>query len=314
MMNFAQVYSSLPGGVDFQKTTSVDHARVLALLAQVRAKAAEWPTKWSRAKAAGNQKLMKVMLSEVECLAEVEKVLRAAEINQLAERVPQIRKAIIAAFGTADTEIIQKAKITSKQFIDAVVKELEKLPAVTGGAQNTFENLKDSIEQSLLPLGNKLLETILPAIERLAPKVPGLLEGFQKLSKSTQDNVLIFGALAIALGPVLGAFGNLLTVLAQIRAIGGIASIFGAGGATGVLGAIASLNPAILLVSGALIAGSIVWFEYGENIKRTPGFVDQFIERQGRVLGAPLPGVECLGLSGFLARSRLLTPSTMNLG
>jgi tape measure domain-containing protein len=142
----------------------------------------------------------------------------AEEINQLAERVPQIRQIMIRAFGTADTEVIQRAKITSRQFTDTIVNELAKLPQVTGGARNAFENLKDSIEQSLLPLGNRLLETILPAIDRLAPKVLGLLEGFGKLSSGTQDLVLGFGAAAIAAGPFIIALGNLTQAVVALNA------------------------------------------------------------------------------------------------
>jgi tape measure domain-containing protein len=153
-------------------------------------------------------------LSQIESKGKVS----AEEINQLAERVPQIRKAMIAAFGTADTEVIQRAKITSGKFIDAVVTELDKLPKVTGGARNAFENLKDSIEQSLLPLGNKLLETILPAIERLSPKVLGLLESFGKLSPTMQNVVLGFGAAALAAGPLLTALASLTNAVIALNA------------------------------------------------------------------------------------------------
>lgn len=172
-------------------------------------------------------------LSQIESKGKVS----AEEINQLAERVPQIRKAMIAAFGTADTEVIQKAKITSGKFIDAVVTELDKLPKVTGGARNTFENLKDSIEQSLLPLGNKLLSTILPAIEKLTPKVLGLLEAFGRLSPEVQTTAIAFGAAAFAAGPLIGALGNILFLITQIRNIGGISGVLGLGGLGGIAGA-----------------------------------------------------------------------------
>jgi tape measure domain-containing protein len=164
-------------------------------------------------------------LSQIESKGKVS----AEEINQLAERVPQIRQIMLRAFGTADTEVIQRAKITSRQFIDTVVNELAKLPQVTGGARNTFENLRDSIEQSLLPLGNKLLETILPAIEKLTPKILGLLEGFQKLSPETQQLAIGFGVAALAAGPLIGALGNILRLVTEIRALGGLGAVLGVG-------------------------------------------------------------------------------------
>jgi tape measure domain-containing protein len=175
-------------------------------------------------------------LSQIESKGKVS----AEEINQLAERVPQIRQIMIRAFGTADTEVIQKAKITSRQFIDTVVAELEKLPKVTGGARNTFENLKDSIEQSLLPLGNKLLSTILPAIEKLSPKILGLLESFGKLSPTVQTLAIGFGAAAFAAGPLISAVSNLTSAVLALNSAGlgaGLANLarlglIGAGAAT----------------------------------------------------------------------------------
>jgi tape measure domain-containing protein len=192
-------------------------------------------------------------LSQIESKGKVS----AEEINQLAERVPQIRQIMLKAFGTADTEVIQRAKISSGLFIDAVVTELEKLPKVTGGARNTFENLKDSIEQSLLPLGNKLLSTILPAIERLTPKLLGLLEGFSKLSPEVQSLVIGFGAAAIAAGPFIGALGNILGLLTQIRNLGGVTSVLGGvGGSIGRVGAFLGAGAGVGLgVAGLAGAG-----------------------------------------------------------
>src|SRR5690606_26404524 len=62
--------------------------------------------------------------------------ISAEEINQLSERVPQIRVAMKAAFGTSDTEQLQKMGIDATQFVEGVVAQLEKLPAVTGGINN----------------------------------------------------------------------------------------------------------------------------------------------------------------------------------
>ena len=68
----------------------------------------------------------------------------AEEINQIAERVPQIRIAMKDAFGTADTEVIQKMKLTSQEFIAGVTAELGKLDKATGGLRNSAENLSDA--------------------------------------------------------------------------------------------------------------------------------------------------------------------------
>jgi tape measure domain-containing protein len=204
----------------------------------------------------------------------------AEEINQLAERVPQIRQIMLKAFGTADTEVIQRAKITSQKFTDAIVKELEKLPRVTGGAQNTFENLADSIQQSLLPLGNKLLETILPAIDKLSPKILGLLEGFQNLSSGTQQLVIGFGAAAIAAGPLIGALGNILKLLTSIRAIGTVGSVLGASGASLARFAATPLGAGLGVAGLAGIGVGLSVTLSEEELKRRGAAFEELAQRQ----------------------------------
>lgn len=68
----------------------------------------------------------------------------AEEINQINERVPQVRAAMAAAFGTADTEALGKSTLTATQFIEGLVDELAKLPQVTSGARNQLDNYSDA--------------------------------------------------------------------------------------------------------------------------------------------------------------------------
>jgi tape measure domain-containing protein len=82
----------------------------------------------------------------------------AEEINQLAERVPQIRAAMKDAFGTADTEKLGKQGLTSEKFIEGIVAQLAKLPAVSGGAQNAVENFEDAWKS----LKTEMTEMIVP--------------------------------------------------------------------------------------------------------------------------------------------------------
>ena len=82
--------------------------------------------------------------------------ISAEEINQLAERVPQIRQAMIAAFGSADTQVLQKAKISATDFVEGVTRELEKLPKVTGGLNNAFENFSDAVTVALAKAGTSI--------------------------------------------------------------------------------------------------------------------------------------------------------------
>ena len=97
----------------------------------------------------------------------------AEEINQLQERVPQIRRAMSQAFGTADTETLQARGIGAEDFITRIVKQIEALPRASGGARNAIENLGDSLKKAMEPLGRGLvmgLEASSPAVVKLVAK------------------------------------------------------------------------------------------------------------------------------------------------
>lgn len=144
----------------------------------------------------------------------------AQEINQIAERVPQIRKIMESALGTADTEKLQKAGISAKDFIAVITYEAGKLPKVTKGIQNDLENAADSIDQSMIkigesmiPLAQSLLSVIVPAVERAATAFSAMDPGVQKL--------IVSGiALGVAVGPLSMMFGGLAKAVAWLTALG----------------------------------------------------------------------------------------------
>lgn len=80
-------------------------------------------------------------------------VISAEEINQIAERVPQVRTAMKAAFGTASTEEIQKLGITATEFVTKLTSEMAKLPRATGGLQNALDNIDDSFKKAGRTIG-----------------------------------------------------------------------------------------------------------------------------------------------------------------
>lgn len=85
-------------------------------------------------------------------------VVSAEEINQIAERVPQVRTAMKAAFGTASTEEIQKLGITATEFVTKLTAEMAKLPRATGGLQNALDNIDDSFKKAGRTVGAGFFE------------------------------------------------------------------------------------------------------------------------------------------------------------
>jgi tape measure domain-containing protein len=145
--------------------------------------------------------------------------ISAEEINQLAERVPQIRKAMQAAFGTADTEVLQKLGIGATEFVEGVTRELEKLPKVTGGINNAFENLADAGTISLSKLGGALNRAfdVEGVLGKLADLVTGAATAFGQLEPSTQKAIFGLAGAAAALGPLVFGIGTVVIAIAKFK-------------------------------------------------------------------------------------------------
>ena len=80
----------------------------------------------------------------------------AQEINQIAERVPQIRKVMQNIFGTADTEVIQKTGVSVQEFIRKVVAEMSKGARAATGLKNELENISDEADRLQGEIGKDL--------------------------------------------------------------------------------------------------------------------------------------------------------------
>jgi tape measure domain-containing protein len=132
--------------------------------------------------------------------------ISAEEINQIAERVPQIRQVLVSAFGTASTEAIQKMGLSADVAIGKIIAGLEMLPKATSSALITFENLQDALEQAFLPIGRGILDIFSSAeggtmrlIERVAEMGRQIGEVFSAIGKS--------GVIQDFLNRIIGAFG-----------------------------------------------------------------------------------------------------------
>ncbi|GIU76770.1 MAG: hypothetical protein KatS3mg005_0008 [Bryobacteraceae bacterium] len=138
--------------------------------------------------------------------------ISAQEINQLAERLPQIRAAMKAAFGTADAEALQKMGISAQEFVERVVAEFEKLPPVTGGVRNSFENIRDEAERAMAEFGAALrpgTEIVLQFAETAVSKLADMAKRFSELPPAIQATAVALGSLAVAAGPALAAIGQI---------------------------------------------------------------------------------------------------------
>ena len=153
--------------------------------------------------------------------------ISAEEINQLNERIFEIRPALQAAFGTSDSEKLQKLGISSEEFISKVTAQLATLQRVQGGVSNSFENFRDSVSSSLAVLGESIVKStdLTGKLDRLAKAISGAAEGFSRLSPETQSFIITVGGIAAAIGPASFAIGSLIKLLPTLRI--GLAALTG---------------------------------------------------------------------------------------
>jgi tape measure domain-containing protein len=224
--------------------------------------------------------------------------ISAEEINQLAERVPQIRVAMKAAFGTADTEVLQKAGIGAEEFVTRVVAQLEKLKQVSGGTKNALENLGDALKESADRIGSKMLpavNAILPKLESLAGLAGDAVDGFTKLPNEVQNTALALGAVTLAAGPVIKAFEGIRAGLATIQLTAGLA---GAAMAT--------------LFGAVVIAGIVQTMSAIDQLRaKTKAYYDD-LDRRRTGKQDIIAGQENAGLGGVRVRESFITPEALN--
>lgn len=185
----------------------------------------------------------------------------AEEINQIAERVPQVRKAMMNIWGTADTEALQKMGISTEDFITKVTDELERLPKATGGILNAIDNNIQAVTMILSNLGDDINQTfdITATITAFTDKLAYAAEWFKNLDAGTKKTVLSVAAFTIAVGPAIKVIGLFQTTLSQgIALVGGMGKGFLSLKNTIVSAGAAFLKMDLLMKAttiGAIIAG-----------------------------------------------------------
>lgn len=193
--------------------------------------------------------------------------ISAEEINQIAERVPQIRKIMQQAFGTADTEKLQKMGITPEQFIEAITTELEKLAKVTGGAQNQMENFSDASFIALSKVGKVILEVVGPAMDSLGKIIGDAAVWFENLGHGNQQLVVWSLAVVAAIGPLTAGIGGTVMIIGNLIAsynttVTAVQAVIAATQALSTAQSVAALKAVGLRIGYAALAGVVVYLTY----------------------------------------------------
>lgn len=141
-------------------------------------------------------------------------LVQGDEINQLSERLPQIKKLLKDAFGTADTEVLKKMGVSSDDFFNRIVPLLEKMPKAMGGFRNATDNVIDGLKIFGASIG-EMFDKGLGLTEKLNWATDALT-GMAAVIKDlpTPVKTLLSGVVALgaALPLVIGGIGALASL------------------------------------------------------------------------------------------------------
>lgn len=140
--------------------------------------------------------------------------LMGEELNVILENAPAMAKALQNAFGTTSAEAIRNLNLTTEEFFERLQQGMESLPQVSGGAANSFDNLRQSLAQAAAVIGGQLLPAVIPLIDGFTR----MLEGMQALNPETVRLGIAFGVTAAALGPLLSALSAVTKAFIALRA------------------------------------------------------------------------------------------------
>lgn len=157
-----------------------------------------------------------------------------------------------------------------------------KLANVTESLETQFAKIVDRVTIAIRPLGQAIINTLAPIVERGASIIEGLGNAFNALPDSVRSAIVVFGTLAATIGPAVvgigafiqavGALGNLATVARALQgvslAISGTAAASQAAGAAAAAAgattaaAFAPVLPIALAVVAVVGLVAVAWANY----------------------------------------------------
>ena len=142
-------------------------------------------------------------------------------INQIAERLPGFSTLLQETFGASTAEGINATGISAVNFSKQTVEALANLGRAQGGLGNSFDNLTDNITASLAELGKTINESLKleEVIIKVSEKVQMLVDKFKALTPQQQENIVKFGLIIAAIGPVILIVGQLAASISSIISV-----------------------------------------------------------------------------------------------
>ncbi len=133
--------------------------------------------------------------------------LRAQELNQLAEHIPTIRKALKEAFGTGNTEAIQNMGLSTQETMQRIVAAFQKFPRVARGMQDDVDDMRHDWNMAMAEMGKAVFPVEKAIGGNLLHAVKDFTGWFKTLSQGQKEGVIYIAATTAALGPLMYGIG-----------------------------------------------------------------------------------------------------------
>jgi len=160
-----------------------------------------------------------------------------------------------------DQKTVVKSLVESGDIAQAQTIILEELERQYGGSAEAARNAGlggvEALKNTFSDLTEQIGQRLLPIVTRFAEFLVGLLEKFDKLDEGTKDNIVTFGLIVAAIGPILILVGKLSVGLAA------------ASKAFAALNLIMKANPigVVITVIAALIGYLVYLYNTNQNVR-----------------------------------------------
>ncbi len=182
----------------------------------------------------------------------------------------------IEAFGAKAGPDLADAIKGGRFEVDEYVKALQN---AGGSVSETFEGTVDGVDSfktaanamklALAELGGEISTAIGPILDRFTDKIKKVTQWFKSLDDATKKNILKFGVMAAAAGPLLMGIGKITTgagrMISNFGKISGLLTKL-SGGATGFKALAAVMTGPVGIAIAAVVAGAVLIYKNWDRI------------------------------------------------
>nr|MDQ3012632.1 tape measure protein [Acidobacteriota bacterium] len=191
----------------------------------------------------------------------------AQDLRPIIEAAPAVARALKAAFGTVDSEAISKnleeAGKSTKDFVNILLTELEKIPQVTSGPREAFDNFRITVGLALAKIGDAIVRLLIPVLTSAGDFIERFADKFSALSAPAQTFIVAVLGIAAAIGPFLLIAGKLVESFFSIKTAWLALSAAFDGGALASLPLLFTpVGLAIAAVVAVLGIAAVAWVNY----------------------------------------------------